>query len=148
MINKEPLKYTLLGIGICFLVFLVFSFGVSVGYKKAAYSGKMGDNYNRIFIKGDPNRNMFPQEGFAEGHGAIGKIVDINPPKILISTRDNLEKTVITTDKTAFKQFRDDIKITDLKTGQTIITFGRPSIENPGNIEALLIRVAPDDNNK
>ncbi len=154
LINKDPIRYTLLGIGICIVLILVFGFGVSVGYKKAAYSGRLGDNYRQVFIQRDESniRGSFekgfgPFENIPEGHGAVGKIINVNPPYITVSTRDNLEKTVIVTDNTAIKKFRDDIKITDLQTGEMIITFGKPSAENDGNIEALLIRVAPDKNN-
>jgi hypothetical protein len=82
--------------------------------------------------------------GFANmplGHGAVGKIVSISLPLVVVAGPDNLEKTVVITDGTEIREFRETVSSDQLQIGDFIIVLGSPNDE--GQVEAKLIRLAP-----
>ncbi|MFA5831018.1 MAG: hypothetical protein WC878_04285 [Candidatus Paceibacterota bacterium] len=151
-LQSSKAKHILAGIGIAVIALLIFQAGMFVGYKKAAFSFRSGDNFYRTF--GERGRG-FPEPIQRMGldmmdptnaHGTIGKIASIVLPKIMIADRDGVEKTVIVGAKTDIRRFRDSIKPEELKVGDFITVIGEPNDE--GQIEARLIRVMPTPPNK
>jgi len=141
-------KYTAQAIrlaGILALALFVFQAGIYVGYRKASYSYQWGDNYYRTFgeRKGGLSGQMpgFEMMDPTNAHGITGKILNIDLPKMMIVDRDNIEKTVIFTDSTNVRKFRDVISPTDLVVGDIIIVIGDPDTE--GTIQAKLVRIMP-----
>ena len=142
----------------CFLIALVvFAAGVFVGFHKARYSYKFGENYERNFVGGpfqggqgimgnrEPRGMMrdFEGNGFRNGHGIAGTIISISDNNIIAKDRDGKENTVAVTDKTIIKSQSNDIKISDLKQDDQIVVMGSPG--DNGVINADLIRIF--DNN-
>ncbi|MCX6739239.1 MAG: hypothetical protein NT098_04300 [Candidatus Parcubacteria bacterium] len=141
-LQSDKVKHILAGIGIAVITLVVFQAGVFVGFKKATFSGRMGDNYYQTF----GNRTMPPFSG-AKGmdlpntHGTIGKIASITLPKVMIADNDGIEKTILLNEKTDIRRFRDSIKPEELNAGDFVTVIGEP--DNNGQIEARLIRVMP-----
>jgi hypothetical protein len=131
-------KKMALGLAILVLALLIFQAGIIVGYHKAAFSFRFGDNYYRGFERGGPRG--FPAD-LPGGHGAIGKIVKINLPTITVIGPDNIEKIIVITDDTLVRHFRAEAKVTDLKVGDFIVTIGSPDDE--GRVVAKLVRLMP-----
>ena len=75
------------------------------------------------------------------GHGAIGKIISINLPTIVIANRDNIEKIILIQNNTAIRSFGDIATTTNLKIDDYIIVLGYP--DNKGEVVAKLIRIIP-----
>ena len=78
------------------------------------------------------------------GHGAVGKITQIEGTTLTLQTRNGVTQTILTDGQTRFD--RGGIKITklnlrDLKVGDQIIVIGTPNAQ--GQIKAKLIRVLP-----
>lgn len=128
------------------LFLIVFQLGRFVGFHQARFSYRMGDNYYQAFEGGRRGAMMkgpanFFGDDLPGGHGAVGKIVKITLPTIVISTPDNLEKTILLKNNTLIKRFRGSATSTDLKIDDMVIVIGAP---NEGSqIEAKLIRVLP-----
>ncbi|MFZ2975359.1 MAG: hypothetical protein WA055_01870 [Candidatus Moraniibacteriota bacterium] len=152
--KSNALKITLIVIGEILILFLVFSSGVAVGLRKAHFSYKFGENYERNFMGphiANENRpdflpqpprgfmNNFEGKDFRNAHGIAGKIISISENSIIVVDRDNKENTILITDKTFIKSRRDDLKVSDLKTGDEIVVMGNPDIN--GVINASLIRI-------
>jgi hypothetical protein len=79
---------------------------------------------------------------FLTGHGAVGKITQIEAATITLQTRDGATQTILTDNQTRFD--RGGTKLTklnlrDLKVGDQIIVTGAPNAQ--GQIKAKLIRV-------
>ena len=79
---------------------------------------------------------------FPSGHGAVGKITQIEAAAITLQTRDGATQTILTDSQTRVE--RGDPKTTklnlrDLKVGDQIIVTGAPNAQ--GQIKAKLIRV-------
>lgn len=125
-------------------VLIIFQAGRFVGFHQAGFSYRMGDNYYRAFEGPRQGREMgggIPYGNMPGGHGAVGKIVKINLPTIIISTPDNLEKTILLGKDTLIRRFRDNASSSDLKVGEMAVVLGEPNQESV--IEAKLIRLLP-----
>jgi len=128
---------------------LVFSAGLAIGYRKANFSYQWGDNYHKMF--GGPREGFMRQmpppfglemrEDFINPHGTAGSIIKIDGNNLIVRGNDNVEKTILVSDKTTIRRGQQDIKVADLKTGDLTVTIGEPN--NQGQIEAGLIRVFP-----
>ena len=127
-------------IGSMIILILVFSLGVSVGFHKASFGRAWGDNYERNFGM-MPNRPGFGKDNFPNGHGAIGKIIKIEIPTIIVQDKNNTEKVILLKDDTKIEKMAKDIKVNELAIDNFIIVIGSPN--DKGQIEAKLLRVMP-----
>lgn len=136
-----------------FLVFLIgFAAGMRVGFHKVRFSNDFGKNYERNFMGPRSQGPMgmfhdFEGKAMRNPHGIAGEIISVSEDSLAIKDRDNKENTVTITDKTILKNGKDDIKITDLKSGDKIVVLGKPG--DGGTINADLIRIInglPDNN--
>lgn len=131
----------LYGVGIVLFVLVIFQAGVYVGYHKAGFSIGRDVNYYRAY--GD--RGMFvmgiPPEDLENGHGAVGKIVKVDLPTVIVEGPDNTEKVVMVDSQTEVREFRNVIKVDDLKTGDYVVALGTPNDE--AQVVAKLIRIMP-----
>jgi hypothetical protein len=113
------------------------------GYHKARFGARFGDNFERNFI--GPRRGNFsgrlPGPGMPGGHGAVGEIISISLPQIVVAGPDNLEKTVLVGTSTMVREFRNEITADKLRVGDFIVVLGNPNDE--GQIDAKLIRIMP-----
>ena len=133
------------GLAICAVLLLAFGAGMAVGFKKADFSYKYGDNYWQNFA-GEQSGALDRAQGkeFMDSHGAIGKIISIDAASglIVMRDRDNLEKIITVTEKTQINYFRQAVQLADLRADQTLVVLGDP--DDTGKIQAKLIRVMPD----
>jgi len=130
----------LYGIGIVIILLLVLSAGISIGFHKASFGRAWGDNYERNFGMMQ-NRPMFGKDNFPNAHGAIGKIIKIELPTVIVQDKDSTEKVILTENDTQIQRMRGNITINDLKINDFIVVIGSPNEQ--GQIEAKLIRVMP-----
>jgi len=116
----------LAGVGIVLVSLLIFSAGITIGFHKASFGRAWGDNYERNF----PNAN-----------GAVGKIIKIQLPTIIVQDKDNTEKVILIKDDTKIQKMMSVIKASDLVVDNFVVIIGSPN--NQGQIEAKLIRIMP-----
>ena len=132
----------LAGIGIVIVALLIFQAGVLVGYHKAAFSYRGGQDYYHTF--GEHRRN-FPmgmgREDFSDSHGIIGKIIKTDLPTLVIEGQNKIEQVVLTNDQTMVRHLRDILKPSDLKTDDYVVVIGSPN--DKSQIEARFIRLLP-----
>jgi len=143
-LRSKTLVRALIGVGIAAAVLVVFLAGVSVGYHKAAFSFRMGDNYYRAFGEGGRGRPMgwgqLPDE-LPGAHGAAGRIIKVDLPTFLLEGPDRIEKTVLIKDDTVIRRFRDTLAPADLKADDYAVVIGSPN--DQAQIEAKFIRLMP-----
>lgn len=137
-------------IGALVAALCIFQAGIFVGYHKAAFSYRFGDNYHRTF--GSPEgRGMgmmdrgefpgFPPGEFTPAYGVTGTIIKVSLPTVIVAGTDKVEKIVVVNEKTMLRHFREDVKASDLKAGDTIVVIGSPN--DSAQIEAKFIRILP-----
>lgn len=150
-------------VGVILAIFIIafgsFAVGVGVGLRKARFSYAWGQNYERNFI--GPRQGMMGGRGFGGGmmrgfdldirrfegrdfknsFGISGEIISIADNKIIVKDQDEKENAVMVVGGTPIRQFRDSLKIEDLKAGDRIVVMGKP--DDSGVIQATLVRVFP-----
>jgi hypothetical protein len=145
-LKSKTFQNIIIVVGILIAISIIFQIGVFVGFKKASFSYGWGDNYRKTF--GGP-RGEFgemgmmggPSQNFLNPHGAIGKIIKIDLPTLVVIGPDNVEKVVLIKDDTLIRQFRQEVKASNLKVNDEIVVIGSPN--NSSQIEAKLIRLKP-----
>ncbi len=143
-LESKVFKTILWGLGILIVALFIFQAGMAVGFHRAEFSYRWGDNYYRTF-GGHPGNFMIrvPHDReFPNAHGTIGKIIKVDLPIILISDRENVEKAVAIASTTEIRRFRDAIAPTDLSVGEFAVVIGSPN--EKGQINAELIRLLPE----
>ena len=130
----------LCGIGVIIVALLIFSAGVTVGFNKASFGHAWGENYERNFGP-RPNSPLFGQDNFPNGNGAIGKIIKIELPTIIVQDKNNLEKVILIDTNTQIQEMRGNVATGDLKIDDFVVVIGTPNPQ--GQIEAKFIRVMP-----
>jgi len=124
------------------IAIFIFHAGMIVGYHKAGFSYRMGDNYLRT-MEG-PGRGMMGdmfRKDFSPAHGAVGKIVSVQFPTFVVLGPDNVEKVVRISSSTQIRKFRDVASTTDLAVDDAVVVLGSPN--DTSEIEAKLIRIMP-----
>ena len=142
--QSKKMKAVIVGIIGLAIVLAIFQAGVFVGFHKASFLFKGGDNFYRTFGEGRGqmgDKTMIFRDEFSGGHGALGKIVKINLPTLVVLGPENIEKVILTDDKTEVRQFRDASSLDKLTIDQHIAVLGAPNDE--GQIVAKFIRIIP-----
>ncbi len=143
-INRDVLKWIVIGLAGFVIVVLIFGAGMFVGGMKARFSYRWAESYHKNFAGpregffGDwKNLPPFPGD-FIEGHGDFGEIIKINSD-LVIKGRDDVEKIIIIKEDTIIEKGRTTIKKDELRVGNQIVVIGSPN--EKGQIEAKLIRL-------
>ena len=151
--ESKNLRRVLWGVGIAIAVLLIFQAGMFVGYRKAGFSYRWGDNYYRAFgghrggerMMGGRMMDSFRGKDFTNSSGAIGRIVSINLPVLTIENGDGIEKIILIADDTAVRRFRETINANELKIGDFVVVLGAPN--DSAQVEAKIVRVMPNPEN-
>lgn len=142
LFQSKMFKAILGGIGGIIIFLLILQLGMSIGFKKANFSYRWGENYHQNF--GGPRGGFFGGLGgkdLIDAHGVTGQIIKIESSTLVIKGRDNVEKIVLVKDNTTIERLRETIKLSDLKVDDFIVTIGEPN--DAGQIEAKFIRLMP-----
>lgn len=146
LFQSGKFKMALIAIATVIVLLLVFKAGEFVGYKKAGFSYRWAENYHRNF--GGPREGFFRDfdgKDYINAHGISGSIIKIDSlasssqATLIIKGDDNVEKTILVSDKTTIISRRETIKASDLKADDRIVVIGSPNEQ--GQIEAKLIRL-------
>jgi len=139
--ESKVLVGILYGVGIIIVVASVFSAGISIGFHKASFGRAWGENYERNF--GMMSRQGLVPGGqhFPNANGAVGKIIKITLPTVIVQDRDNTEKVILIGSDTRIQEMHSTIKATDLSVGDFIVVIGSPN--DQGQVAAKFIRVMP-----
>jgi hypothetical protein len=135
---------TLYVLGAAIVLLAVFHAGMMFGYHKAKFSFSMGENYYRAFEGSE--RHGKPTFGLGgrslpDAHGAVGKIIKAELPTLVVLGPDNVEKTILVSNDTLVRRFRDTASTSALTAGEHVVVIGSPN-EN-AEIAASLIRIIP-----
>lgn len=122
-----------------------FTIGAFVGYKKATFSYRWGENYHLNF--GGPAGGFFQNfrdlggRDFIGGHGMFGRIIKIDGSALVVKGSDNVERIILVKEDASITHPGGAAKLSDLKVNNDIVVIGEPN--DQGQIEAKFIRVMP-----
>lgn len=143
-INRDILKWVVIGLAGFAVVVLIFGVGMVVGGMKAQFSYRWAESYHKNFggprggFFGDWRRFPILPGDFIEGHGAFGEIIELSDSGFVIKGRGDVEKLIVTTEDVIIKKGRETIK-DGLKVGDRVVIIGSPNEE--GQIKAKFIRL-------
>ena len=139
-LQSKNTRVVLATVGVLIVLMAVFQLGIFVGFHKASFAFRWGDNYHRNF--GGPAGGFlreFEGRDFINGHGTAGTIASIDGQTIVIKDRDNAEKIVRIQTDTTITKGRETVDISALKTDMDVVVIGSP--QDDGSIDAKLIRI-------
>lgn len=127
----------------CFAVAaLIFQAGEIVGFKKASFGKHWGENYEKNFGMVKYNRMMGGMpDRLPNAHGAIGRVVKIELPNIIVTDKGGVEKVVVLDDDVLIKKGQDSVLTKDIAVNDFVVVIGSPN--EKGQINARLIRIMP-----
>lgn len=130
-------------VGGLFILIFVFQLGMITGFRKASFSRDWGNNYERNF---GPERKAPPffeggLKGLPNANGAIGKIIKIEFPNVVVLDKDKTEKIIIINDDTTIMERQEKVAKESLTVDKFIVVIGVPNEE--GQIVSKLIRIIP-----
>lgn len=137
----------IIGIATLLVIAVVFQAGMFVGLKKAEFSGRLGENYGRIFNDTNGPGMMkgsfggMPFNNLPGGHGAVGSVIKVSSSTLVVAEPNNIEKIILISDDTIIRKFRNEIKVSDILVGDSVSVIGEA--DNSSEIEAKFIRVLP-----
>jgi len=145
-VNRDVLKWIVIGLAGFVIIVLVFGTGMFVGQMKARFSYRWAESYHKNFAGPEGGffgdwRTLPPPGDFIEGHGTFGEIIKINDSDLIVKGQGDVEKVILITKDTTIERGRDTLKKEELKVGDSIVIIGSPNEQ--GQIEAKLIRVFP-----
>ncbi|MDB4939895.1 MAG: hypothetical protein JWO40_320 [Candidatus Doudnabacteria bacterium] len=129
----------LIGLGTIIILLLVFQLGMYIGFRKANFSYRWGENYHKTF--GGPSISMidnFQGRDLVNGHGITGIVAKVENGAIIMKDPNGVEKILNITPQTLLKRGSDTITITDVKIDDRLVVVGSP--KNDGTIDAEIIR--------
>ena len=141
--ESKILTRVIYGIGIAVAVLLIFSVGVMTGFHKVSFERDWGENYKHNFGM-IPPPFPFGNDHFPNAHGAIGKIIKIELPTVIVEDKDNTEKVILIKDDTKIQEMQNSLTKEDLKIDDFVVVIGSPDAQ--GQIEAKFIRLMPAPN--
>lgn len=145
-IQSKNFTHVLCALGTLIILLAVFQAGIMVGVHKAKFSFHMGENYYRAFEGADRHDRggialHAHEREFTDAHGAVGKILKVALPTLIVLGPDQIEKTVIVGADTTVRHFRDAGSMNDLAPDQYIVVIGSPN--DRAELNARLIRILP-----
>ena len=140
--QSKYFKILLIIIGALIVFFSGFKAGEFMGFRKANFSYRWAENYDRNFAgpRGGFMNQIIGRE-YVDSHGTVGQILKIDGDTLVIKGKNDVEKTVLISNKTAINRFRDNINVSDLRVDDLVVVIGSPN--NNGQIDAKLIRIMP-----
>lgn len=142
--ESKILAGALYAMGGMLILLLVFVAGVNVGFDKASFGRSWGDNYEKNFGMMPSGRPSQIMGNFPNARGAVGKVIQIQLPTIIVADKDNTEKVILLKDDTKIVNAGQEVASSDLQIDDFVVVIGSPN--NLGQVEAKFIRIIPSPN--
>ncbi len=152
--GSTAFRGVMIACGVLFIFLVGFGIGMKVGFHKALFSAKWGEQYEKNFLdrsergmRQDSPRASFREKfedmrigkGMRSGHGIAGDVVSISDTSLVIKNPDNQENTIQTNDQTTIARGQETVAPKDIAIGSRVIVLGKP--QDDGVILARFIRV-------
>jgi hypothetical protein len=147
-IKSHAFRVIVVTCGVLIVMITIFRAGMAVGYRRAVFAVRWGENYEKNFLGPRGGMKMmgnFDDRAIPNTHGSTGKIIRIDTASstatLILQGNDGTEKSIAVGSSTVIRIFSDEVQFSDLKINDQITVVGSPNEQ--GQIEAKLIRVFP-----
>ena len=128
-------------IGELILCLAIFRLGMIVGFRKANFSYRWGENYHHLF--GAPRHGWWHEfedkDDYINSSSVVGSVLQVASSTLIIRGNDRVEKSVEITSSTIIQKNRQTATAGDIQADDQIMVIGAPS--STGQLEAKFIRV-------
>jgi hypothetical protein len=142
--QSNSVSKMILALSILLVVLVVFQAGFFVGYHKGVFTNDWGNNYMMRGPDNSPRAFFAPFMNDGDDinpHGAVGEIISVNLPTIVIKGPGRAEEIAIVDSNTTIRNFQQLASTSDLIVGRSVVIIGEPN--GKGQINASLIRIMP-----
>ncbi len=145
LLKSPKVRSVLWTLGVVVAVLVVFGAGAAVGYRRALFASRFGQNYYRNFYGGSPGGMMglmgpIGKMSFSM-HGVAGEVINVSSSSISVMDPSGNEQSVAIIPETLIREDDGTITVGELQAGDMVTVIGGPNGE--GQIEARFIRVFP-----
>jgi hypothetical protein len=137
-LKSQKAKAVLIILAAIVILLLAFGFGIAVGYRRAIFASRYGENYSRNF-EGDPFGAVMGGPPPMNTHGVAGVVIDVSTSTISVKDMHGNEQSVAVPSDTSIREMDDMIVLSDIQPGDSVTVIGEPNDE--GQVEARFIRV-------
>ena len=141
-LQTNTVSKMILALAIILVILLIFQAGVAVGYRRGAFSSNWSSAYGRGL---DDPRSIFApfvhDSDDINPHGAVGDIVSVRLPGMMIKGPNSAEQVVTISPTTTVRFIHSVASTSDLTPGSQVIVIGEP--QGNGSIDATFIRIMP-----
>lgn len=141
ILESKKVRVVLYILGGLVILFVVFGFGIAVGYQRAGFAMGFDRNYYKNFYgmpPGAASGTVAPPMPVA-GHGVVGTIIDLGTSTISLTDQANNEHSISISSGTVIRSGNSDSVISDMAVGDQIAVIGEP--DSNGQIDARFIRI-------
>jgi len=135
LLQSKKIKAILLILGAVIVLLVVFALGAAVGYHRALFSTRFGEDYYRNFYGGSAGPMAMSM------HGVAGEVIDVATSTISVRDANGNEESVAIIPDTVIREGDTTIMLNAVTVGETLTVIGGPNAN--GQIEARLIRIFP-----
>lgn len=142
LLTSSVFRNGLISLGAIVVALAVFQAGMFVGYHKAQFSYRWGEQYHRNFA--GPREGFFRDmrdRRFIEPHGTFGQILSVDGASLIIKGKDDIERPVLLGNQTVIRRFEETIHADGLRVDEFVVIIGSPNAD--GAIDAKFVRVMP-----
>ncbi len=144
-IASKKLRIAIYIFGSLFILLFTFQAGMFVGVKKASFYNRIGEKYFRE-VNGNTENLMSGtrRDDFGNNYGAIGKVIQVNLPQIIVEDQGGIDKTITVSTSTSIRSGKKSLSPADVKVDNYVVIFG-PNTDD-SIINARLVRILPHTN--
>jgi phage baseplate assembly protein gpV len=140
LLQSSKVKTALWIVGGVLVLLIVFGVGAAVGYHRALFTARFGENYYRNFYGAPAPGGPTGPMSFST-HGVAGEVIDVATSSLAVKDSAGNEQSVEVIPATVIREGNDTITLADVVIGGTVTVIGGPN--EAGQIEARFIRVFP-----
>lgn len=140
LLQSQTVKRTLWIVGGALVLLVVFGLGAAVGYHRALFTSRFGENYYHNFYGAPAAGGPMGPMSFST-HGVAGVVIDVATSSLAVKDTSGNEQSVAIVPDTVIRQGNDTITLADVMIGGMVTVIGGPN--ETGQIEARFIRVFP-----
>jgi hypothetical protein len=140
ILQSSKVKAALWIVGGVLALLVVFGIGAAVGYHRALFTTRFGENYYRNFYGAPAAGGPMGSISFST-HGVAGVVIDVATSTLAVKDSSGNERSVTIVPATVIREGNDTITLADVVIGGMVTVIGGPN--ETGQIEARLIRVFP-----
>jgi hypothetical protein len=143
LLQSQKIRAILWILGGVIALLFVFGLGAAVGYRRAVFASRWGENYYHNFYGASPRGLSGNMGGMMRPpfnmHGVAGEVLDVSSSTMSVKDPLGNEESVVVSDDTVIQGAGGAMPFGSVKVGEWVTVIGSPN--ELGQVQARFIRV-------